>query len=152
MGTTSRPAKRLSLSTWSEPNLSPFRCHNPLQRPSVCRLFRPSIRDACWRSATSRLRKRGQRLYWTPRSAYAIFFSIRPRLYLPCLTLRENTERPVTVDEGSNVLAGTDPERIVALALQTIAGNGKRGRRPNLWDGNAAVRIVDALVSRLTRQ
>jgi len=50
------------------------------------------------------------------------------------------------------VLAGTDPERIVALALQTIAGNGKRGRRPNLWDGNAAVRIVDALVSRLTRQ
>jgi len=73
-------------------------------------------------------------------------------LGVPCLTLRENTERPVTVDEGSNVLAGTDPERIVALALQTIAGNGKRGRRPNLWDGNAAVRIVDALVSRLTRQ
>jgi UDP-N-acetylglucosamine 2-epimerase (non-hydrolysing) len=73
-------------------------------------------------------------------------------LGVPCVTLRENTERPVTVDEGSNVLAGTDPERIVELALQAIAGKGKRGRRPNLWDGNAAVRIVDTLASRLTNR
>jgi UDP-N-acetylglucosamine 2-epimerase (non-hydrolysing) len=72
-------------------------------------------------------------------------------LGVPCVTMRENTERPVTVDEGSNVLAGTDPERIVALARQAIAGQGKQGRRPALWDGKAAERIVQVLVAELLR-
>ncbi|MBC7704347.1 MAG: UDP-N-acetylglucosamine 2-epimerase (non-hydrolyzing) [Rhodoferax sp.] len=71
-------------------------------------------------------------------------------LGVPCITIRENTERPVTVDEGSNVLAGTDPATIVAEARKVLRGDGKLGRRPQLWDGNAAVRIVDILSTYLT--
>ena len=70
-------------------------------------------------------------------------------LGVPCVTIRENTERPVTVDEGSNVLAGTDPARIVAEAKKVLRGDGKRGRRPHLWDGRAAERIVCVLASEL---
>ena len=70
-------------------------------------------------------------------------------LGVPCITIRENTERPITVDEGSNVLAGTDPATIVAEARKVLRGEGKLGRRPELWDGNAAVRIVDILFTYL---
>ena len=70
-------------------------------------------------------------------------------LGVPCITIRENTERPVTVDEGSNVLAGTDPVRIVAEARKVLAGQGKQGRRPHLWDGKAAERIVEILAAEL---
>nr|WP_267875694.1 UDP-N-acetylglucosamine 2-epimerase (non-hydrolyzing) [Duganella radicis] len=66
-------------------------------------------------------------------------------LGVACITVRENTERPVTVDEGSNVLAGTDPAVIVAEARKVLAGQGKQGRRPHLWDGQAAHRIVALL-------
>ena len=66
-------------------------------------------------------------------------------LGVPCLTLRENTERPVTIDEGSNVLVGTDPARIREEAARVLAGQGKQGRRPALWDGKAAERIVAEL-------
>jgi UDP-N-acetylglucosamine 2-epimerase (non-hydrolysing) len=68
-------------------------------------------------------------------------------LGVPCVTIRENTERPVTVDEGSNVLAGTDPARIIEEARKILRGEGKQGRRPHLWDGRAAERIV-AILSR----
>jgi UDP-N-acetylglucosamine 2-epimerase (non-hydrolysing) len=67
-------------------------------------------------------------------------------LGVPCLTMRENTERPITADEGSNTVVGTDAERIVAEARRVLAGNGKQGRRPALWDGRAAERTVDALI------
>jgi UDP-N-acetylglucosamine 2-epimerase (non-hydrolysing) len=70
-------------------------------------------------------------------------------LGVPCITIRENTERPVTVDEGSNVLVGTDPVRIVAEASKVLRGEGKQGRRPHLWDGKAAVRIVEILAKEL---
>lgn len=70
-------------------------------------------------------------------------------LGVPCVTIRENTERPVTVDEGSNVLAGTDPANVIHHALQAIAGNGKKGRRPALWDGKSAERIVAVLAEKL---
>ena len=63
-------------------------------------------------------------------------------LGVPCLTLRENTERPITVEEGTNELVGTDPESIVGAARRVLGGGGKRGRRPELWDGRAAERIV----------
>ena len=66
-------------------------------------------------------------------------------LGVPCVTIRENTERPVTVEEGSNVLAGTDPEAIVREARKVLRGEGKQGRRPQLWDGKAAERIVAIL-------
>ena len=70
-------------------------------------------------------------------------------LGVPCITIRENTERPVTVDEGTNVLAGTDPARIVLETRKVLRGEGKQGRRPHLWDGQAAVRIVEVLAKEL---
>ena len=70
-------------------------------------------------------------------------------LGVPCITIRENTERPVTVDEGTNVLVGTDPERIVAEVRKVLRGEGKQGRRPHLWDGKAAERIVEILSTAL---
>ena len=73
-------------------------------------------------------------------------------LGVPCITVRDNTERPVTVDEGSNVLAGTDPVRIVAEARKVLRGEGKQGRRPYLWDGQAAQRIVAILDRELARE
>ncbi|MES3020523.1 MAG: UDP-N-acetylglucosamine 2-epimerase (non-hydrolyzing) [Pseudomonadota bacterium] len=63
-------------------------------------------------------------------------------LGVPCLTLRENTERPVTVSEGTNIVAGLDPDAIVALALETLRTGGKRGAIPALWDGHAAERVA----------
>ena len=66
-------------------------------------------------------------------------------LGIPCLTIRENTERPVTIAEGTNVLVGTSPERIVAEAQHVLSGKGKVGRIPELWDGRAAERVVDTL-------
>jgi UDP-N-acetylglucosamine 2-epimerase (non-hydrolysing) len=67
-------------------------------------------------------------------------------LGVPCLTLRENTERPVTISEGTNILVGTDPDKIVAAAQEILAGQGKVGRIPPLWDGKAAERIVEILL------
>lgn len=66
-------------------------------------------------------------------------------LGVPCITIRDNTERPVTVAEGSNVLAGTEPTRIVAEVRKVLRGEGKQGCRPHLWDGKAAERIVEIL-------
>ncbi|HTJ54085.1 MAG TPA: UDP-N-acetylglucosamine 2-epimerase (non-hydrolyzing), partial [Nitrosospira sp.] len=73
-------------------------------------------------------------------------------LGVPCVTIRENTERPITVEEGSNVLTGTDPARIIAEVRRILRGEGKRGRRPHLWDGRAAQRIVEALAAELERE
>lgn len=70
-------------------------------------------------------------------------------LGVPCITIRENTERPVTIDEGSNVLVGTDPARIVLEVRKVLRGEGKQGRRPHLWDGKAAERIVKILATEL---
>ncbi len=64
-------------------------------------------------------------------------------LGVPCLTMRENTERPVTITDGTNVLVGSDAERIRAEARKILDGQGKKGRIPDGWDGHAAARIVD---------
>ena len=67
-------------------------------------------------------------------------------LGVPCLTLRDNTERPVTVSDGTNTLAGTHPPTILALARAILETGGKRGRLPPLWDGHAAARIAAVIV------
>lgn len=72
-------------------------------------------------------------------------------LGVPCLTLRENTERPITVTEGTNTIVGSDPQRIVAAALDVLETGGKIGRTPSLWDGHAADRIIDVLAAGLGR-
>lgn len=67
-------------------------------------------------------------------------------LGIPCLTLRENTERPVTVTEGTNTIVGANPELIIKHAFDTLDTGGKSGRVPDLWDGNTAVRIADIIL------
>jgi UDP-N-acetylglucosamine 2-epimerase (non-hydrolysing) len=65
-------------------------------------------------------------------------------LGVPCLTLRDSTERPITVTEGTNKIVGTDPAAIEA-AIKNLRAHPPTGRRPELWDGHAAERIVDIL-------
>lgn len=66
-------------------------------------------------------------------------------LGVPCITLRENTERPITLSEGTNVLAGVEPDSIVEYSLRALAQRSTAGRCPALWDGKAATRIVEVL-------
>ena len=66
-------------------------------------------------------------------------------LGVPCLTLRNNTERPITCEQGSNRLVGLDPKRIIAAGLEVLSQPAEKARVPELWDGKAAVRIVDVL-------
>ena len=69
-------------------------------------------------------------------------------LGIPCLTIRENTERPVTVEMGTNRIVGTDPQRLKAAAREILTGEPAAADKkiPPLWDGHAAVRICDALL------
>src|SRR3989442_12001970 len=96
-----------------------------------------------------------------------VIFPVRPRtqqrlkrggiqgettaLGVPCLMLRENTERPVTISEGTNLRVGTDPAKIVAAARNALAGKGKAGRVPLLWDGHTAKRMVEILLKLVPR-
>lgn len=68
-------------------------------------------------------------------------------LQVPCITLRSNTERPVTIALGTNHLVGTDPDRIVKTAADILGGGGKQGRIPPFWDGKASERILRVLLS-----
>jgi len=70
-------------------------------------------------------------------------------LKVPCLTLRENTERPVTAEVGSNRIVGTDPERVLSAYRDVMAGRGREPGTPLLWDGHAADRIARLLAERL---
>jgi UDP-N-acetylglucosamine 2-epimerase (non-hydrolysing) len=63
-------------------------------------------------------------------------------LGIPCLTIRENTERPITVDQGTNTMVGGDRAVILDNVNEILIGHGKRGRVPELWDGHAAERIA----------
>ena len=66
-------------------------------------------------------------------------------LGVPCITLRENTERPITVSQGTNTVVGTDASRIMACYEDVVKTGGKIGRVPELWDGKAATRIVQRI-------
>ncbi len=66
-------------------------------------------------------------------------------LQIPCITMRENTERPSTVDIGSNLVVGVDPQVIQDATLNSVRGNEKTGAIPKLWDGRTAERIVDVI-------
>lgn len=68
-------------------------------------------------------------------------------LGVPCLTLRENTERPITIDEGTNTLVGPNPDAIRVAFEEVMTSGGKSGRIPEYWDGRAAMRIAHALES-----
>ena len=68
-------------------------------------------------------------------------------LKIPCLTLRENTERPITTTLGTNFLVGTQPERILSTVFGILDGKAKRGLIPPLWDGCASERILNVLLS-----
>ncbi len=63
-------------------------------------------------------------------------------LGVPCITVRDNTERPITLTEGTNTLIGADPARILPVVEEILRDGGKRGRKPALWDGKAAERIA----------
>ena len=66
-------------------------------------------------------------------------------LQVPCLTLRSNTERPITVTMGTNTLVGQDSRKLASELSAILEGRGKRGTVPPLWDGHAAERIADVL-------
>ena len=66
-------------------------------------------------------------------------------LGVPCLTFRENTERPVTVSEGTNRLIGLDLTRLATAIDEVLSGEIIDGRTPELWDGQAAARIMHVL-------
>ncbi|KON82141.1 UDP-N-acetylglucosamine 2-epimerase (non-hydrolyzing) [Azoarcus sp. PA01] len=68
-------------------------------------------------------------------------------LGVPCLTIRENTERPITVEQGTNTLVGVDPAALRAAVRTVLDNGGKRGRVPEYWDGHAAQRIAAHLAA-----
>lgn len=70
-------------------------------------------------------------------------------LGIPCLTLRENTERPITLELGTNILVGSDRKRIVEESRKIISGKAKSGQIPPLWDGKASERIVRIIEEKL---
>ena len=72
-------------------------------------------------------------------------------LGVPCVTLRENTERPITVEQGTNTVVGRSPARILAAVDDILRTGGKAGRVPELWDGRASQRIAAVLREWLDR-
>ena len=68
-------------------------------------------------------------------------------LGVPCLTLRDSTERPITITEGTNRLVGREPDRIIRTAREVMAAPTPRSRMPALWDGHAGQRIATALIA-----
>lgn len=67
-------------------------------------------------------------------------------MHVPCITLRNSTERPETCDIGTNVLVGNDPKKIAEAFEKLFSGHWAKGQIPELWDGHAAERIIDHLI------
>ena len=66
-------------------------------------------------------------------------------LGVPCITIRENTERPITVEQGTNTVVGNKKENILKTWKDIAKNGGKKGKIPELWDGNTAKRIGDVI-------
>jgi UDP-N-acetylglucosamine 2-epimerase (non-hydrolysing) len=66
---------------------------------------------------------------------------------VPCITLRTNTERPVTIEQGTNTIVGQDSKQILSVVNDVLESGGKSGRVPELWDGMAAMRIKQILLN-----
>jgi UDP-N-acetylglucosamine 2-epimerase (non-hydrolysing) len=109
--------------------------------------------------------RRGSRLYLLDPQPYLQFLALQQRaelvvtdsggiqeettfLGIPCLTVRDNTERPITVTCGTNIVVGRDASRLREHALRILGGEKKKGTVPPLWDGHAAERIAAFLVPR----
>jgi UDP-N-acetylglucosamine 2-epimerase (non-hydrolysing) len=71
-------------------------------------------------------------------------------LNIPCLTLRNTTERPITITQGTNVLVWNDTQKIIKEASKVLAGRPKKAKIPGLWDGKTAERIIQILVTSLS--
>ncbi len=69
-------------------------------------------------------------------------------LNIPCITLRDTTERPITITEGSNILVKDDPEKIIKEVTKFLEGSSLKGKCPSIWDGHTAERIVKILVEK----
>ena len=67
-------------------------------------------------------------------------------LNIPCITLRDTTERPITITEGTNILVKDDPEKIIKEVTKSLDGSSRKGKCPSIWDGHTAERIVKILV------
>jgi UDP-N-acetylglucosamine 2-epimerase (non-hydrolysing) len=67
-------------------------------------------------------------------------------LGIPCLTLRDTTERPITISQGTNVLVWNDTQKIIDEAFKVLDGKAKKGNCPELWNGKTAERIVEVLL------
>ena len=70
---------------------------------------------------------------------------------VPCITVRDNTERPVTVDIGTNILASTNFKNVEKAVFQILNGRKPEGKIPEFWDGKTAERIVRILVNKLNQ-
>ena len=70
-----------------------------------------------------------------------------PVMGIPCITIRDNTERPETVETGTNILVGKDPEKLIKCLKDVFENKWKKGEIPELWDGNTANRIVNKILS-----
>src|SRR5213079_1118115 len=68
-------------------------------------------------------------------------------LGVPCLTFRENTERPITVTAGTNRIVGTNPSVVASAADDVLAGPERLDRVPELWDGHTSTRILNAMIA-----
>jgi len=68
-------------------------------------------------------------------------------LGIPCVTLRENTERPVTMTEGTNYLIGTEPHNILETTRSILAGDRKDSSIPQFWDGKSGARIIEIILA-----
>jgi UDP-N-acetylglucosamine 2-epimerase (non-hydrolysing) len=73
-------------------------------------------------------------------------------LKIPCITLRNNTERPVTIKKGTNVLVGSNKDKIIGMFDRVLEGKWKKGEIPEFWDGQTAKRIVKIIIDKLLYQ